>query len=239
MIYIYNPKFEGSNIVGCVPQKTKCPFKCKDCFAYRPGAYLGENGEHCPNIPSLKEVKGKIVRMNDIHDSACDRELVKDVAYRFSDKFFNTSQPYRLEDYKWPVVLTANPGAMTDDDFWIVEPIPTNVMFVRARVNSWNLENVDRIVKFYNDRGVPVVLTFMAYYETPIPDDHKGFYEFKQRTLNSYWCLLKHKWYNIRDRYTYNDLVFTCGAAPNKHLCKDCRNCELFYWETKERCKLS
>ena len=38
-------------------------------------------------------------------------------------------------------------------------------MFVRIRVNTWNLSMVDKAIDYYTKREVPIVLTFMRYYK--------------------------------------------------------------------------
>ena len=55
--------------------------------------------------------------------------------------FFNTSIPNNLAGYGRPVVLTVNPGEMTDEDAHLVRPIPDNLMFVRFRTNTWNTKS--------------------------------------------------------------------------------------------------
>lgn len=226
-MYKPNPKLEGSNIIACVPQDGFCPIRCPDCFFNRPGNYLGDSPK--ANIPPLSLAAGKIVRINDVNDSNNDRETVMNVALRYKDKFFNTSIPRDLEGFRCPVVLTANPGRWTDKIYHQLDPIPDNLMFVRARVNTWNLDLVDRIVDYYTDLGVPVVLTFMAYYETPIPESHRSFYQYKKRTLNEYWCVRDEMWWALANRYIKNLNVITCGSHPRNHKCGDCRVCETAY----------
>ena len=74
-------------------------------------------------------------------------------------------------------------------------------MMVRARVNTWNLELIDRIVDFYTKRKVPVILTFMAYFNESVPVRHQNNYKFRKRTLNSYWAITTEAWENIIKRY--------------------------------------
>lgn len=235
--YQFNPKTSGSKVVCCVPQKGRCPVRCKNCF-FQPSletgesrAYLGPNYEFTPNIPSLDIAEGKIVRVNDCNDSNNKRQLVIETAAQFVDKFFNTSIPNDLEGFVYPVVLTANPGSdeETDTKYHQVYPVPSNLMFVRARVNSWNSPLVDQIVQHYTGFNVPVVLTFMAYYESLIPDGHKMNYSFRKRTLNSYSVIKPEIWDSIARSYAGNPLVFTCGADATKFACTDCRNCENLY----------
>lgn len=234
--YQWNPKTKGSRVICCVPQKGRCPVRCSDCF-FQPNedtgesrAYLGKHYELTPNIPSLEQVKGMTVRVNDCNDSNNKREIVEEVAQHFPDKFFNTSIPRNLEGFEYPVVLTTNPGSAKDTDTKAhLVTVPNNLMFVRARVNTWNLDLIDRIVGHYSAKDVPVVLTYMAYYETPIPEEHQKYYAYRARTMNSYWVINPGEWDRIFDRYSDNKLVKTCGADATKFACTDCRNCENLY----------
>jgi hypothetical protein len=171
--------------------------------------------------------------MNDANDSYNDWPLVVSVAVAYDDAFLNTSFIELFKDVSTiPVVLTVNPGKMTDVDFHKLNPIPDNLMMVRVRVNTWNLENalVDAAVEYYTERGVEVVLTWLAFYETPIPALHKDFYEFRKHILNDYWCIKS----EIHAEVEHNPLVYTCGRGATS-LCKDCGNCLRNYYKTKER----
>lgn len=237
MTYVENPKTKGSKIICCVPQQGRCPVRCADCF-YQPNeesgesrAYLGPHYEATPNIPSLETAKNKIVRVNDVNDSNNKRDLVMEATALFVDKFYNTSIPKNIEEFVHPVVLTVNPGSakLTNTWFHQLHLISKNLMFVRARVNTWNLSFIDQIVAYYSKRRVPVVLTFMAYYETPIPETHKAFYSHRKRTLNSYWVINPKLWDFVVDRYKDNQYVRTCGSDANAFACTECRNCEKLY----------
>lgn len=233
MTYIPNPKLEGSNIVACVPQDGFCKWKCPDCFFNRPGNYLGP--EPKANVPPVELTKGKIVRVNDVNDSWHDRGRVLGVTRRFKDRFYNTSWNCDLSVFEYPVVLTANPHANTDITFHKLDPIPENLMFVRARVNVWNARLIDEIVDYYTAREVCVILTYMAYYETPVPVEYQHLYMLKRRTLNEYWRIKPEAWYAIAERYCRNPLVFTCGIGPWHHRCKDCGNCTSLYVAAMKR----
>jgi len=237
MTYKHNPKTAGSQVVCCVPQQGRCPVKCADCF-YQPNketdesrAYLGPHYEDTPNLPPIGLTINRIVRINDVNDSNNKRPVVMEAAAKYTDKFFNTSIPTDLVGFEYPVVLTANPGSAeaTDTRYHQIYPIPKNLMFVRARVNTWNLSLIDQIVRHYSGYQVPIVLTFMAYYETPIPDSHKEFYSYRQRTLNSYWVIRPEVWDMVVARYRDNSYVRTCGADATKFACTECRNCENLY----------
>ena len=68
-------------------------------------------------------------------------------------------------------------------------------MFVRLRTSATNLALVDKAVAAWTAAQVPVVITFMAYYdaEPQVPDDvlqavGGPCYEWRVRHINSYWC---------------------------------------------------
>ena len=185
----YNPKTQGSGIITCIPQTGLCPVKCDDCFFQSGRSYLEPLDENLPHIPTKELAKGRVARINDGNDSNNNRELVIKTAEQFDDYFFNTSIP-KIDVFDAPVVLTANPSKMTDNNFHKLDPIPKNLMFVRARVNLWNVKNVvDGIVEYYTKHNIPVILTFMAYYSESIPSKYKDSYVWKKRTINSYYVL--------------------------------------------------
>jgi len=242
MGYIENPKTAGSGedgehrgIVCCIPQRGVCPVGCADCFFQSGRSYLEPLDEHLPNMPSIRAVGDRILRVNDGNDSNNQRELVLAMTRRYRYKFFNTSMPIDLEGFVDPVVLTVNPGKMTDRRAHLLDPVPRNLMFVRFRVNTWNLELADQVVAHYTSRGVPVVLTAMAYYRKKTRKGHEGNYVFKKRTLNSYWVLTPEMGAEIAARYADNPLVFTCGSTLTDYPCKKCNKCERFYLETMAR----
>lgn len=100
---------------------------------------------------------------------------------------------------------------MTDSDAHFLDPILSNLMFVRFRTNCWNLDLLDRVVSHYTEREVPVILTFMAYYEGKIPEKFKKCYSFRKRTINDYWAITHAAWQKIMDRYQDNVWVYSCG----------------------------
>jgi len=238
MSYLENPKTAGSGILSCIPQKGTCPNNCVDCFFQSGRSYLSPLSENLPNIPSKEEAWGRVVRVNDGNDSNVQRELVERVvdAQEYMDYFFNTAIPNDLGGFSGPVVLTVNPGEMTDTDFHKVDPIPSNLMFVRVRVNWWNLDLVGRVIDFYTqgERPVDVILTWMAHYTQPIPDSYKEYYEYRKRTLNSYWCIKYSARKQIEDMLVDNSFVYSCGYKDST-LCKDCGNCLRAYYATQER----
>lgn len=173
--------------------------------------------------------------MNDGNDSNFQRDLVEKTAQQYDDYFFNTSMPIELDTFSGPVVLTINPNKMTDDDFYKLEKIPHNLMFVRIRVNMWNQDTVvDPAVLYYTKKGCPVVLTYMAYYQETIPEEYKHWYQWEKRTTNSYWVLTKKGQEAIESDYEDELLVYTCGRRGH-HACFLCGNCLREYYNAKER----
>jgi hypothetical protein len=247
---IRNPKQEGSNLWDCIPQKGPCPMNCSQCFYNRPGAfYAGME----PLVPTPEEVGDDIVRMNCGHDSNLEKELVIETAKKYKHFFFNTSIP--KFDFPGPVVFTANPkedkAALLPSykDGWNFD----NLMFVRLRVSPTNLHFIENAVKSWTERQIPVVLTLMSYYDQTPPDCervdelsccrqiHAGWnsfsreviYTWRVRHVNSYWCPTKEFMNYILDRMKQigGRLVTICGT-PDSNYCRDCRNCEHFYFLT-------
>ena len=75
----------------------------------------------------------------------------------------------------------------------------------------------------------------MAYYTESIPEEHKQFYSYKKRTMNSYNVLNADKWWEIADKYRDNSYVYTCGKSPAEYACRRCGFCLQSYFETKLR----
>lgn len=255
--YIYNPKTEGSGVITAIPQTGLCPNKCPDCFFQSGRSYLEPLAEHLPNMPGPEDYRGRVVRVNDGNDSNVRREFVMESTKDFPMKFYNTAIPNNLDQFDGPVVLTINPGTMTDIEYYSVNPIPKNLMMVRIRVNTWNLHMVDSAVKYYTVRDVPVILTFMAYYEgESIPEgecqhfnycegpghavvrEHREMYMYRKRTQNSYAAITTAAWRKVMERYQDNLLVYSCGhieGEKGKTACKHCGNCLREYFSTMER----
>lgn len=215
-----NPKQEGSNLFDCIPQIGPCPIKCNQCFYNRPDAFYVSINK--PHIPSAQEVGNGIVRMNCGHDSNINRDLVIAVASKYEKVFFNTSLP--LFDFPAPVVFTAN---RKEEEMAYITSDIKNLMFVRLRTSSTNLGLIEKAIKGYTQMLVPIVLTFMAYYDdNAVPD--KNNYEWKIRHINSYWCPT----YNFKEKVMKKfggELVTMCGTLDSNY-CKDCGNCERFYY---------
>jgi hypothetical protein len=237
MMYIFNPKTQGSGIICAIPQKGRCPNGCEDCFFQSGRSYLEPLDEHLPNMPSYDEADRRIVRVNDGNDSNVNRNLVRSAVVGYDDYFFNTAVNKDLAGFEDPVVLTLNPGNMTDTGWHKVDPIPKNLMFVRIRTNTWNLETVvNPAIDYYTNNNVPVVLTFMAYYEEkPFMCDD---YIYRKRTMNSYYAITTDAWERIMLPFRYNKYVYSCGKIEGEKGtsgCKYCGNCLREYYNTLER----
>lgn len=244
MPYVENPKTKGSGIVCCIPQEGVCPIGCEDCFFMGGRSYLEPIDHNLPNMPDAEQVikRHQVVRVNDGNDSNIGRRNVVRMTRQYPLRFYNTSIPNDIGGFDSPVVLTLNPGKMTDDRFHKLEgSIPVNLMFVRFRVNSWNISDIgSKAVDFYTSKGVPVVFTFMAYFDTAtaIPEIHKDNYIFRRRVLNSYWAITTKAWLDVMDKFRTNKLVYSCGHIEGElgdTKCKYCGNCIREFFAARER----
>jgi len=239
MSYIENPKTKGSGIISCIPQKGACPNECEDCFFQSKRSYLEPLAENLPNMPTVEQVGWRVVRVNDGNDSNVQRDLVIEETNKYPLKFYNTAIPRDLEGFKHaPVVLTVNPGKMTDTDAYLLDIIPKNLMFVRFRIYTWNLFMASNGVRYYSKRDVPSVLTFMAYFTSKVREGHENNYTFRKRTLNSYWAITTKAWEEVMDNYKYNKWVYSCGKIEGEKgttACRYCGNCIREYFATMER----
>ena len=236
-----NPKQEGSILFDCVPQIGPCPIGCSQCFYNRPGAFYVPIDQ--PSIPTPEEVGDGIVRMNTGNDSNNQRELVIATAEQYKHAFFNTSIP--RFDFPGPVVWTANPceeQPVRIPPNLLPEP-PLNLMFIRLRVSSTNLTHVKLAAEWFTAKQVPVVLTFMAYYDhEPVPPADVlaavggPCYEWKVRHVNNYWCPTAPFIRYVLNQYRGNRLVSYCGSLEAPY-CRLCRNCETYYWQSIKRMK--
>ena len=118
-----------------------------------------------------------------------------------------------------------------------------NLMFVRLRVSSTNLDFVHQGAWWYTSYQVPVVLTFMAYYtaEPQVPAEvasavGEPCYEWKVRHINPYWCPKPAFVRHVLNQYRGNRLVSYCGSLEGFY-CRLCRNCETHYLQTIKRLK--
>jgi hypothetical protein len=231
-MYIENPKTKNSGVLCVIPQVGVCPVGCKDCFFQSGRSYLEPLADNLPNLPEPDDAH--IFRINDGNDSNNQRELVIDIAKRYKRAFFNTSMPKDIAGFGRPVVLTINPGTITDIRFHKLNPIPANLMFVRFRINMWNLELAKVAVEYYTPR-VPVVFTFMAYYNEDVPEAYKKYYSFRKRTMNSYWVITEEGWDLIMRMFKDNTYVYSCGKDEKIFSCARCGNCVREFMVTEER----
>ncbi len=230
-----NPKLAGTSVHDCIPQTGKCPVNCNQCYFNRPGAYYYPIDE-LPLIPT--GVGNYIVRMNCGHDSNIQRNKVIVVAEQYKNVFFNTSIPQL--DFPGPVVFTANPKE--EEDACLFAKLPKNLMFVRLRTSGTNLYLIDQAVKYYTAFDIPVVITMMAYYTESPPVvlsvdtglHRENCYVWQKRHINSYWCPTEQFKRAVMERYQNNRSVSLCGAFTS-NWCRDCRNCESYYWQTRKR----
>jgi hypothetical protein len=256
MGYIENPKTKGSGIKSVIPQQGRCPYGCEECFFQGHNrSYLAPLSENLPNMLTPEEAEGYVIRVNDGNDSNYQSKLVKEDTKIYKEKFYNTSVDLINHFLPFPVVLTVNPGQMTDADFYKLKKIPVNLMFVRARVNTWNLGLIDQVVEYYSTRHIPIILTFMAYYKTitKIPKEHILNYKYRTRTKNKYYAITTKAWERVMERYRLNpfDLtkdtlepklqkwVYSCGfeGELGTSACQHCGNCLREYYRCREKIK--
>ena len=235
MPYIENPKFRGSGIVGAIPQVGKCPINCSDCFYQSGRSYLEPLDKNLPNMPSMAEVENRVVRVNDGNDSNNEQAKVIDMCKVYPMKFYNTSIYRDLEKFDAPVVLTVNPGKMTDKSWHEVNPVPNNLMFVRFRTNSWNTKLLKEVVDYYSSCGILTVPTFMAYYEGDIPEQYRSDYVWQTRLVNEYWVVTRSVKDRILEPYKGNVWVHACGESLETCTCRFCGICLREYFATMEK----
>jgi len=192
-------------------------------------------------MPDVNEVinKNQIVRVNDGNDSNIDRELVVKSVQCYPLRFYNTSIPKDLEKFDAPVVLTLNPGKNTDSIFHKLSNVPKNLMFLRFRTNTWNIDLAKEAIEFY--KNTPVVLTWMAYFETMeknMPEIQKQNYVFRKRTLNSYWAITTEAWIKYMEQFRDKKNVYSCGHVEGENgdtKCKYCGNCIREFYSARMR----
>jgi len=240
MTYIENPKTKGSGIICCIPQTGTCPMGCPHCFFQGGRSYLEPLAENLPNMPSTEMAFRRVVRVNDGNDSSVNYPQAVIDTDKYPMRFFNTSSDAHLDQYPDPVVLTVNPGALTDKSFHkLKDPIPKNLMMVRFRTDMWNLHIANEVISYYGSREIPVVLTFMAYPDKEsIPPNHLHQYIYRTRTMNPYWAITTASWVELIEAYITNPYVYSCGKVEGekgKSGCMRCGNCLREYFATVER----
>ena len=240
-MYRENPKTKGSGIICCIPQAGSCPNGCEDCFFQSGRSYLEPLDENLPNMPLDGAVAGRVVRVNDGNDSNVKRQRVVSFTGHLPMKFYNTAIPKDLAEFPAPVVLTVNPGEATDEKAVLLDSVPINLMFVRVRTNVWNRLVVESAVEHYTQREVPVVLTFMAYFDTAakIPADCRRYYALRKRTLNEYHAITHEAWRMCMEWHAGNPWVHSCGTegVSGGSACRHCGNCLREYFAAMERMK--
>ena len=227
-----NPKHVDSPFFDCIPQSGPCPNGCNQCYYNRSGAfYLSLDTGH---FPTLAEVGDGIVWVNSGHDSNINRKYVIESTAHFPKRFFHTSIP--SFDFPAPVVFTANaeeekipylPSSIVRDDY-------QKIMFIRLRVSSTNLLHIFNAAFKWSWVNIPVVLTFMRYYDPP-PDAVN--YEYRKSIKNNYWCPKKSFVQNVMrvvEALSINAKITMCGTIESGY-CRDCLNCERFYYQAMER----
>ena len=239
-----NPKTVGSPIIDCRLQTGICPLNCHQCFYNRPKAFYVPIDK--PYIPVPVQVEDKIVRMNCGHDSGLQKDLVIKTAIKYKNFFFNTS--IANTDFPNPVVLTANPNEEKSfhDPSKISHRDLANIMFVRLRVSASNLNLVAAAIRVWTEYKIPIVLTYMAYYEKEamenvinrVTDEYLlriNLYEWRVRNINSYFCPTKEFVVYVLQRMKGigGRLVTKCGTLDSA-FCRDCGNCAHYYKITKK-----
>lgn len=232
-----NPKLVDSPLFDCIPQKGPCPNDCSQCF-YNHNFYLPIDQSH---FPTLKEVGDGIVRVNTGHDSNIDRNYIIWSTQVYPKRFFNTSMPsFNFPD---PVVFTANPKE--EETPILPQDILGNkllncafddVMFVRLRVSSTNLHYIIMAAEQWGIEHVPIVLTFMRYYDEDVfAKQHPEFYYKRKHIKNNYWCPTEN-FIRLTLQFVsqFNPRIEMCGT-PTSSFCKDCLNCAKYYYITKKR----
>jgi len=226
-MYKENPKTKGSGIICAIPQTGTCPNECEDCFFQSGRSYLEPLEENLPNMPSQLQADGKVVRINDGNDSNVrTKDWIIDTD-KYPMKFFNTAIPDELEKFNPdPVVLTVNPMHMTDNDAHLID-CPENLMFVRFRANMWNRSLASKVVDHYSICEVPIVMTFMAYFNKPLEIQNRfyDFYTYRKRTLNSYHAITTNGWETFMEPFRYNKWVYSCGKIEGEKGTTACRHC--------------
>jgi len=127
MSYIENLKSKGSGVVCCTLQTNRCPDNCEDCYFQSDRSHLEPlEGYHLSASPQVP-TNVRVVRVNVGNDDGIQQDKVisqQDEVIRLTNqhsmRFFDTSIPYNLERFPAPVVLTINPGKMTDEKFYEV-----------------------------------------------------------------------------------------------------------------------
>ena len=230
-----NPKLLDSCLIDCRVQIGPCPGECNQCFYnHMPHEYRLKQ-----IIPTQQEASLKIVRMNAEHDSNHSKPLVIETALKYQDSFFNTSHPD--VQFPRPVVLTVNPRETDEPRRWtrprdLTGPESLNhLMFIRYRVSAANYIDCTSMAEEWASKGITSVFTFMRYYDEQACPSINA-YEKRKNFMHD--CLqLKAKAKEQIMTYvlaSLGPLVSFCGTL-HSNLCKDCGNCEHYYYIAKRR----
>jgi hypothetical protein len=238
MTYVENPKTYGSGIYCAIPQDYQhCKRGCADCFYQNGRSYLEPLEHNLPNVPPHSIIDNYVIRVNDGLDSGQDIDRVIEKTWMYPDKFYNTADPGAVVKLQTkgegPVVLTINPGDMTDRSFVPYSEDLKDLMFVRFRANMWNRKLLAQAVADWCGNGVPLVITYMRYYdEESIPFIYHRNYLKKEHILNPSWGIDEFGWHAISVPHKNNPLVSTCGLNANTHQCRYCGVCLREYWRS-------
>jgi hypothetical protein len=215
-----NPKQAGTPIIDCIPQTGECPVGCKECF-YNGGRFY-RTLDHAL-IPSGEEAKGKIVRVNSGNDSNVERDFVIEVTKPYQDKFYNTAIP--KFGFPGPTIFIANGKS----PFFINKCKGKDLMAVRVRYSSWGLSEQIRLVDYYTCLGIPVLVTWMRYYDVKgIPPEEQRYYEWRQSTTNKYFIMLPETKRRLMDIFKGRPDVYSCSPLWSSY-CTNCGVCEMLY----------
>jgi hypothetical protein len=108
-----------------------------------------------------------------------------------------------------------------------------NLMFVRFRLNMWNLPVANAVVAYYTAYGIPVVMTFMRYKDiNNIPEQYRKDYVFKKNVSSEYYCLAPAVRNSVMEAWDSNQKVLQCGSSF-RPFCKYCGNCSWLYRQWK------
>ena len=95
-------------------------------------------------------------------------------------------------------------------------------------------------IDYYSSIEIPIVLTFMAYFDTIdcIPTEHQKHYMERKRTLNIYTAITTKAWRGIMKRYRDNRWVDSCSKIEGEKgtsACRFCGVCLKHYMAAMER----
>jgi len=261
-----NPKQEGSNLWDCIPQKGPCPMNCSQCFYNRPGAFYAGMEPLIPTPEEVGDgiVRMNCGHDSNLEKELVIETAKKYKKFFFNTSIprFNFPGPVvftanpKEEEFVFVPTMECN-GRFR----WVgieQHELLDNLMFVRLRVSPTNLNLVEKAVELWTDCQISTNLTFMSYYDRLPPDCekvdelsccrqiHGGWksfseeviYTWKVRHVNPYWCPTKEFMVYVvgRMKKIGGRLVTICGT-PDSNYCRDCKNCEAYYYQTVKHMK--